>query len=281
MAAARRLHDSAADELEQQASDSAEPASRDDLLDVPATVVCAFCGNADCLGCAEERSRSGVISIIAWERPGSALLRLWSTAKAATMNAESFFESLPDGPIAPALRFAVASELAAAGAMLTVVGGAILLGFALLLGGAPLDATSGWLLCRVAFASTFGLAFLLVAAHAAHGLALDVGARRSGSPANPLRALRFGLYSAGWDLVLGPVGVAVLLVREGPAKAFSLARVTMGLPTRAALAFLRGTYRLEGAQAKPALRASYAAAIVATFLCAALVLAAIATALAH
>jgi hypothetical protein len=179
------------------------------------------------------------------------------------------------------LRFAVVSELAAAGAMLSVVGGGVLLASALLLGGVPLDASSGWLLCRVAFASTFGLAFLLVAAHAAHGLALDVGARRSGSPANALRALRFGLYSAGWDLVLGPVGAVVLLVREGPSKAFSLARVAVGLPTRAALAFLRGTYRLEGAQARPALRASYAAAIVGTFLCAAIVLAAIAAALVH
>jgi len=281
MAAARRLHDSAADELEQQASNSAEPASRDDLLDVPATVVCAFCGNADCLGCAEERSRSGVISIIAWERPGSTLLRLWSTAKASTMTAEAFFETLPEGPIAPALRFAVVSELAAAGAMLAVVGGSVLLGSALLFGSVPLDPASSWLLCRVAFASTFGLAFLLVVAHAAHGLALDVGARRSGAPANALRALRFGLYSAGWDLVLGPVGAVVLLVREGPSKAFSLARIAMGLPTRAALAFLRGTYRLDGAQARPALHASYVAAIVGTFVCATIVLAAIVAAVAH
>jgi hypothetical protein len=281
MAAARRLHDSAADELEQQASDSVAPASRDDLLDVPATVVCAVCGNADCLGCVEERSRSGVISIIAWERPGSTLQRLWSTAKASTMTSEAFFETLPEGPIGPALRFAVVSELVAAGVMLAVVGGALLLTFALLLGGLPFEHSSSWLMCRVAFASTFGLALLLVASHAAHGLALDVGARRSGAPANTLRALRFGLYAAGWDLVLGPVGMAVLLVREGPAKAFSLGRVAMGLPTRAALAFLRGTYRLEGAQARPALLASYVAAVVATLLCAALVLAALGAAIVH
>ena len=139
MAAARRLHDSAADELEQQASDSVAPASRDDLLDVPATVVCAFCGNADCLGCTEERSRSGVISIIAWERPGSALQRLWSTAKASTMNSEAFFETLPEGPIGPALRFAVVSELVAAGAMLAVVAGSLLLAFTLLLGSLPFE----------------------------------------------------------------------------------------------------------------------------------------------
>lgn len=281
MAAARRLHDSAADELEQQASESVAPASRDDLLDVPATVVCAFCGNADCLGCVEERSRSGVISIVAWERPGSTLLRLWSTAKASTMNAESFFESLPDGPIGPALRFAVVAELVSAGAMLALVGGSVLLLSALLLGGVPIDRASSWLLCRVAFACTSGLALLLVAAHAAHGFALDVGARRGGAPANASRALRFGLYSAGWDLVLGPVGMVVLLVRDGPRTAFSLARVAMGLPTRAALAFLRGAYRLEGAQAKPALHASYAAAIAATFLCALLVLVAITVALVH
>jgi hypothetical protein len=54
-----------------------------DLIDVPATVVCAFCGDADCAGCEHERSRSGIVSVIAWERIGVPLLsRLWSTARA-------------------------------------------------------------------------------------------------------------------------------------------------------------------------------------------------------
>ncbi len=93
---------------------------RDDLADseVPAAVVCAFCGDADCAGCRNEQTRSGVVAVVAWERPGApALTRLWATARATTFDADRFFESLPDGPIAPALRFAFASEMIASGAM--------------------------------------------------------------------------------------------------------------------------------------------------------------------
>src|SRR5579862_5127232 len=92
----------------------------DDLpdADVPAAVVCAQCGNADCAGCFEEPTKSGVVAVVAWERPGApALARLWATARATTYSAEPFFETLPDGPLAPAFGFAVVSELLAASAM--------------------------------------------------------------------------------------------------------------------------------------------------------------------
>src|ERR1700691_1128485 len=92
----------------------------DDAFDVQATVVCALCGDADCPGCANERSRSGIVSIVAWERPGPTLARMWSTARSASVEAEPFFATLPDGPIAPALRFALLSELCASAAMLAV-----------------------------------------------------------------------------------------------------------------------------------------------------------------
>src|SRR5579884_3336006 len=93
---------------------------RDELADadVPAAVVCAHCGRADCAGCAEDHTKSGVVAVIAWERPGATTLaRLWATARASTLDADRFFESLPDGPLAPALLFAVASELMAVSAM--------------------------------------------------------------------------------------------------------------------------------------------------------------------
>ena len=57
--------------------------------------------------------------------------------------------------------------------------------------------------------------------------------------------------------------------------------VAVGLPTRSSLAFLRGTYRLEGADAKPALHASYAAAIVATLFCALAMLAGLGVVIFH
>src|SRR5580700_2865375 len=87
----------------------------DDSVDVPAAVVCAVCGDAACSGCERELSRSGIVAMVAWERPGApALARLWATARATTMSGEAFFDLLPDGPIVPALRFAVFVELMAA-----------------------------------------------------------------------------------------------------------------------------------------------------------------------
>src|SRR3954447_7933274 len=83
-----------------------------DLIDVPAAVVCLVCGEADCTGCEDrDLSRSGIVAIVAWERPMMpALTRLWATARSTTRDAESFFELLPDGPLLPALRFAAICE---------------------------------------------------------------------------------------------------------------------------------------------------------------------------
>lgn len=78
------------------------------------------------------------------------------------------------------------------------------------------------------------------------------------------RALRFGLYATGWDLVVGPLGALVVAAKEGLGKALSIGVVIMDLPGRSTRAFLRGCYRLDGASAEPALRASYVAAAVAT-----------------
>jgi hypothetical protein len=251
-------------------------AEGDELADteVPATVVCAHCGDADCPGCAHEQTRSGVVAVVPWERPGtSAFSRLWATARATTFDAERFFESLPDGPITPAFRFAVASELIASASMSVVIAVPVLI-FA-----------PGWarhlLLQETATAVRFatagipGLATLLVAAHAAHGWALDRGARRAGARPAASRALRFGLYAAGWDLVIGPLGAIITGVKEGGRSAISIASVGVGLPGRSARAFLRGCYHLEGAAAAPAMRASWIAAAVATLVGAVAVIAAL------
>jgi hypothetical protein len=239
----------------------------DELVDseVPAAVVCAQCGDADCPGCLEEETRSGVVAVVPWERPGApGLARLWATARATTLDAERFFESLPDGPITPALRFAIVCELIAAGAMAM----AALVPLALL---AP-----GWIghlllhetveALRLFAIGITGLAALLVMAHLAHGWALDYGARRSGTRASTGRALRFGLYAAGWDLVIGPLGAVLVGLKEGPRAVLTVASVGLGLPGRSARAFLRGCYHLEGKSAARALRASYVAAAVSTII---------------
>lgn len=255
----------------------AEPyLANDELVDseVPAAVVCAHCGDADCPGCLEEQTRSGVVAVVAWERPGTAAMAgLWATARATTLDAERFFESLPDGPIGPAFRFAIVSEIIASSAMATA---------ALV----PIAAFApGWLsqlllhetimVGRLAMVGIPGLATLLVAAHMAHGWALDYGAHRSGMRRATTRALRFGLYSAGWDLVIGPLGVVVVGLKEGYAAALSIVSVGVGLPGRSARAFLRGCYRLEGPHAARALRASYVTAAISTTVGALAVIAAI------
>jgi hypothetical protein len=259
---------------------SKAPVERDDLVDtdVPAAVVCAHCGDADCAGCRHEQTRSGVVAIVAWERPGaSAMARLWATARATTFDSDRFFESLPDGPIAPALRFAFASELLASGSMalLALVPATII---------APrwmkhvlVDEAPTALRLAVAFIAA--LATILVTAHVVHGWALDRGARRSGARGATTRALRFGLYATGWDLVTGPFGAVVVAAKEGLRKALSIGVILIGLPGRSARAFLRGCYRLDGASAEPALRASYVAAGVATLVGAIVVVAALASAL--
>lgn len=258
------------------------PADEDDELvdaDVPAAVLCARCGNAECSGCVQDGTLSGVIAVVPWERPGGPSLgRLWATAWATTFDADRFFESLPDGPLGPALRFAVLSEMIAVSAMAL----AALAPLALL--------TPAWIkhvlvdeclvALRLAAVGIPVVAGLLVIAHAAHGYALDCGARRVGSGPAVTRALRFGLYAAGWDIVLGPIGLIVVALKDGLRKALSIGEIGLGLPGRSARAFLRGCYRIEGRSALPALRASYAVAIVATLLGAVVVVAALVAALA-
>jgi hypothetical protein len=237
----------------------------DELFDVevPAAVVCAQCGDADCPGCQSELSRSGVVTIVAWERPGGRTLgKMWETAHAATRDAEAFFELLPDGPIAPALRFALLCELLASGTVIV-----LLLAIAAAL--APgwmkhvvLDPGARELALRIFATGVPGLALLLVLAHAAHGMSLDIGAKKNGARSAAWRALRFGLYATGWDLVQSPIGAAIIGVKRGLGAWLSMH--VSGVPTRSSRAFLRGCYRLGGKAADKALGTSYVAAIIAT-----------------
>lgn len=260
--------------------DEKPPQTLEDLLDridVPAAVVCARCGSAECPGCEPyDASRSGVIAIVAWERrEGSLLRRLWLTARSTTRDPEAFFEALPDGPLGPALGFAVVSELVAAVAMIGVLLSVTALVAPLWLQALVVDAAALRVAARILAVAIPTLAVLLVLAHAAHGLALDVGARRSGARPARTRALRFGLYAAGWDLVLGPAGALAIALTEGVAPALAMMRAGVGLPGRSARAFLRGAYQLHGAGADRALRVAYVTAIVASLLSALVILAAI------
>jgi hypothetical protein len=238
----------------------------DDSVDVPAAVICAICGDAACVGCEREQSRSGIVAMVAWERPGApAMARLWATARAATMSGEAFFELLPDGPIAPALRFAVIVELiAACGFVLSSLPFVFLVAPSWLKHVA-FDGGARDIALRIGVVGIPSLALLLVAAHAAHGLALEHGARKAGGRSARSRALRFGLYASGWDLVLGPIGAVVLAFKEGLGASFKLLGLGVGLPGRCTRAFLRGCYGLQGERADQANGSATIAAVVATF----------------
>jgi hypothetical protein len=251
-------------------------AASTDLVDVPAAVICARCGNAECVCETGDDSRSGIVAIVAWERQATPMLsRLWSTARQATRDAEGFFELLPDGPVGPALRFAATCELLAVGAMLLAFVPVAAVVAPSWLAELALDPASRSLALRLLFFGVPAFAALLVLAHAAHGLSIDVGATRSGARCARSRALRFGLYACGWDLVIGPLGAIVIALKEGAGAALGLGHLASGLPTRATKAFLRGCYRLDGASARAALGISYVGAALATALGVVVVLGAI------
>lgn len=258
-------------------SSAGEPDRPDalDVTEVPAAVLCARCGFPDCTGTCEANDASGVFVLVPWERGNASFSRLFATSRAATVDAEAFFERLGDGPIGPALSFAIASELVSVVALALVVCAPIVACFPHelreLLGdpGARRQLFVGALSVLPAFA------LVLVAAHVFHGLSIDVGASRQGARSHRSRALRFGLYACGWDLVLGPVGAFVLAATGGPKAVVGAFSRASGLPSRATLALLASTYRLEGDPARRALRVSYAGAAIATVLSAAFVVVAV------
>ena len=211
----------------------------------------------------------GIIVIVPWERPGGTVLgRMWTTARATTKDADSFFGALPDGPVASALGFAVLTELLATTSWSCVWGAALIAVFPGWCRHIALDAHSRGLALRVLVAAVPAFALMLVGAHAVHGVSLDRGARKAGAPSSRRRALRFGLYATGWDIVIGPLGACVLAFKEGAMAASEVAQLGAGLPTRSATAFLKGVYGLDAARTKVAIGSSHVAAVIATLIAA-------------
>lgn len=243
-----------------------------DAFDVPAAILCAFCGQADCIGCdAATENASGVLAIVPWERSGSVWSRLWATANATTQGAEAFFAVLPDGEIRPAMRFAVVAELLAVSSMLMILAPCIALALPTLAlevvhNPSLRDSALRW----VAFGVP-GLALWMVAAHITHGAALDAGARRQGGPSQRRRAVRFGLYACGWDLMTGPLGAAVILASKGLRAALELLDLAVRVPGKATVALLQGVYMLPPEGVVRARRTGAIAAVLIALISGALV----------
>ncbi|MEP7049418.1 MAG: hypothetical protein ABJB12_03655 [Pseudomonadota bacterium] len=235
-----------------------------DLVEVPATVVCAVCGTPDCLGCAafEHTNASGVVAIIPWERPGMGFFRrLWQTSTLATVHSRTFFASLPDGDISPALTYALVCETFAVSG-LGIIGALLALAF---LPELPHLMVDDPLLRRAvvrgALSGIVMLMFAMVSVHAAHGVALDLAARRLGGRSKG-RGLRFGLYACGWDLITLPFGLLTTALVEGPKAARRAAPLGLTAPLQAAEAYLTGLHGLNPETARlAARRAAYFTAV--------------------
>ena len=236
-----------------------------DIFDVPAAVLCARCGQPDCMGCEDpSEDASGVIAIVPWERPGGTWKRLWATARATTQGADSFFASLPDGPVRPAAGFAVLAELLAVSsrfALLVPIVALVMPQLAAVIVSDPRLRMRAMFWTAVAIPA---LAGWMVVAHAAHGAALDSAARRQGGRSQRRRALRFGLYACGWDLMSGPLGAIAAAFSEGRKAAGDALSASMRVPGRATMALLQGVYALAPAAATRARRWGTRAAIATT-----------------
>jgi hypothetical protein len=205
---------------------------------------------------------SGVVAIVPWERPGATLgARLFPTAFATTRDAERFFGALPDGPVAPALRFAAAAELLAVGSVVLVAVPGMLVALDGLRASFLLHASTRAAVALGAAVSTLGFSALLVGAHAVHTLAMARAARRLGGAVSRSRALRFGLFACGWDLCSSPAGLVGAWLVEGPARAAGVVAASLGAPSRSTHAALRAIYGLDGARASRARRFGVAMAM--------------------
>jgi hypothetical protein len=226
-----------------------------ELVDVPAAVVCASCGDPECSGCVGEEPThaSGVVAIVPWERPGLTLpKRLWTTARLSTTASESFFGALPEGDVSAALRFALLCELLAVLGLCVAFVPVVLFAAPWAATALVADASLREGVLRAVAVGVPGVAFAMVALHVVHGLGLDLGARRQGARSRRNRGVRFGLYSCGWDLVTLPLGLACVAIGEGLRAALASAPLGLTVPARAARAYLRGVHQLDEQQARRA-----------------------------
>jgi hypothetical protein len=90
-----------------------------------------------------------------------------------------------------------------------------------------------------------GFSSVLVLGHVVHGLALEQGALRQGARSHRSEALRYGLYSTGWDILSSPIGLLVTLTTEGPRAALALVPLAIDVPSQASTGLLRGVFHLQ------------------------------------
>lgn len=228
-----------------------------DVIDIPATVLCARCGTVECMGCYDAHSHSGIQSLVAWERSGGLVRRLWATACAATEDSENFFRDLPKGSVVPAIAFAWLCEFAAVSVVLTtgvllVTTGVPPLGSALLESSPLRILAAKGMLTAIPLLTVFLLGMRL-----AYGIALYRGAGGAKNGCKLGHFLRFAFYASGWDLVISPVGLFWSFFKNGARGWRAFRRMSERLHDRSARAFLEGRAGLYGTEAEHAVRVAY------------------------
>ncbi len=218
-------------------SPSEEPFDDRREVEVPAAVLCATCGRCDCPGCRGDGpadGASGMIALVPWERSGRAWhVRLLDTVDATTIGAPTFFRTLPEGLVAPALRFAALAEVLAVGSTALVLAPLVMLAVPGLLLRCLLYSSTRTAVVGTLTAGVVGFSVILLIAHAVHGLWLGRHGRRA-------VALRVGLYACGWDLGSSPLGVLAFAVRSGISRAAGMFVAALRAPTVSVDAALLG-----------------------------------------
>jgi hypothetical protein len=112
----------------------------------------------------------------------------------------------------------------------------------------------------------------MILVHVGHGAALDIGARKQGGRRDRRRAVRYGLYACGWDVMFGPLGVIVELATKGVSALPEVTKLMVRVPRRSTDAFLRGIYQLSPERASRAQRTGAMAAMALVFVSGGLVI---------
>ena len=183
-----------------------------------------------------------MVAIVPWERPTVPWFsRFFSTVQATTQGAETFFFALPDGPVSPALLFALLAEGCAVVSMAVMTVPFIVAGFPGLVSRLVTSEPTRQIVLFATTVGIVGFTAVLVGAHALHGVLLSKKSRR--------RAARLGLYACGWDFGASPAGVIAAAFSGGIRSALSLAVASITAPRRGVDAALDGIFQVRGATA--------------------------------
>lgn len=170
--------------------------------------------------------------------------RLFGTALSSSVEPERVFARIAEGPVAPALGFAIWAESVALGSF------AVLAALGLHLWDSELTwriASDPFVAFLLALALPIGV-LVMVLLHALWGIGLDLSARVSGAPRRSggvKSGLRFGLYACGWDLLTSPAGLGHGLLSRRALEAWVPVYRAICAPRVAMRAYLERSHGLD------------------------------------